>query len=80
MPEFMVREIYQVAAQELSEVPALPMEELFNNGVAQYRIGTIISDAAVKSKEQFISEATPQPVRLTKRWSDAIWRSLNCLA
>jgi hypothetical protein len=48
MPESLARKVYQIAAQELLEAPALPMEGLFNNGVVQYRVGQIISDAVWK--------------------------------
>ena len=48
MREFLARKVYQVAAQELSEAPAPPMEELFKNGVVRYRVGKIISDAVCK--------------------------------
>ena len=48
MPDFLARNVYQIAAQELSEGPAPPMEELFNNGVVRYRVGKIISDAVWK--------------------------------
>ena len=80
MPASMVREIYQVAAQELSEVPALPMEELFNNGVVQYRVGTIISDAAAGKSDDanFLVPPHIDPeVRLVPSWSGAIWRCLT---
>jgi len=79
MPEFLARKVYQVAAQELTEAPPLPMEELFNDGVVRYRVGTIISDAAAKSEEQFVAtrQLENPEVRITPRWSGAIWRSLT---
>jgi hypothetical protein len=79
MPEFLARKVYQVALQELTEAPPLPMEELFNEGVVRYRVGTIISDAVAKFEEQFVATRQPDDpeVRITPRWSGAIWRSLN---
>jgi hypothetical protein len=48
MPEFLASKVYQQAVHELYQAPPLQMEELFNNGVVRYRVGKIISEAALK--------------------------------
>src|SRR4051812_47164262 len=59
MPEFLTRNIYQLAADEVCKTPPPRMEELFSSGVVQYRVGKIISDAVYKSEhhtEQLTAE------------------------
>jgi hypothetical protein len=66
MPEFLASKIYQQAAHELYQAPPLRMEELFNNGVVRYRVGKIISEAALKPEYE-MEEFDRDSYRVDKR-------------